>query len=83
MKRQTIYLFIILANFNARNNAVSDEYFVIFLVTEHQWNYTDRGKPKYWGEKPVPVPLSPPQTPHGLARNQTRASAVGSRRLTA
>jgi hypothetical protein len=30
---------------------------------EHRWNETDRGKPKYWGEKPVPVPLCPPQIP--------------------
>jgi hypothetical protein len=35
---------------------------------EHQWNETDRGKPKYSGEKPVPVPLCPPQIPHGLTR---------------
>jgi hypothetical protein len=32
---------------------------------------------------PVPVPLCPPQTPRGLARDRTRASALGSRRLTA
>jgi hypothetical protein len=35
------------------------------------------------GEKPVPVPLCPPQTPHGLTRDRTRASAVEGRRLTA
>jgi hypothetical protein len=34
-------------------------------------------------EKPVPVPLCPPQIPHGLTRDRTRASAVGGRRLTA
>jgi hypothetical protein len=33
------------------------------------------------GEKPVPVPLYPPQIPHGLTRARTRASA--GRRLTA
>jgi hypothetical protein len=32
--------------------------------------------------KPVPVPLCPPQTPHG-ARTRTRAAAMGSQRLTA
>jgi hypothetical protein len=32
--------------------------------------------------KPAPVPLCPPQTPHG-ARTRTRATAVGSQRLTA
>jgi hypothetical protein len=31
---------------------------------------------------PTPVPLCPPQTPHA-ARTRTRASAVGSQRLTA
>jgi hypothetical protein len=29
------------------------------------------------GGKPVPVPLYPPQIPHGLTRDRTRASAVG------
>jgi hypothetical protein len=24
-----------------------DYYFVLFLVMEHRWNETDRGKPKY------------------------------------
>jgi hypothetical protein len=33
---------------------------------EHRWNETDRGKPKYSGDKPIPVPLCPPQIPHGL-----------------
>jgi hypothetical protein len=28
------------------------------------------------GEKPVPVPLCPPQIPHGLTRDRTRASTV-------
>jgi hypothetical protein len=32
--------------------------------------------------KPAPVPLCPPQTPHG-ARTRTRAAALGSQRLTA
>jgi hypothetical protein len=32
--------------------------------------------------KPAPVPLCPPQIPHA-ARKRTRASAVGSQRLTA
>jgi hypothetical protein len=32
--------------------------------------------------KPAPVPLCPPQTPHA-ARTRTRASAVGTQRLTA
>jgi hypothetical protein len=32
--------------------------------------------------KPVPVPLYPPQIPHDLTCDQTRAAAVGSQRLT-
>jgi hypothetical protein len=34
------------------------------------------------GEKRVPVPLYPPQIPHGLTRARIRASAVRGRRLT-
>jgi hypothetical protein len=41
------------------------------------------GENRQLGEKPVPVPLCPPQTPHGLARDRTRASTVRGRRLTA
>jgi hypothetical protein len=33
--------------------------------------------------KHPPVPLCPPQIPHGLIWARTRAGAVGSRRLTA
>jgi hypothetical protein len=33
--------------------------------------------------KPAPVPLCPPQIPHDLTRDRTRAGAVGSQRLTA
>jgi hypothetical protein len=29
------------------------------------------------------MPLCPPQIPHGLTRDRTRASAVGGRRLSA
>jgi hypothetical protein len=50
---------------------------------EHRWNVTDRGKPKYSGEKPVPVPLCPPQIPYGLTWDRTRASAVSGRRVSA
>jgi hypothetical protein len=45
---------------------------------EHRWNETE-----VLGEKPVPVPLYPPQIPHELTRDRTRASPVGGRRLTA
>jgi hypothetical protein len=33
--------------------------------------------------KPAPVPLFPPQIPHDLTWDRTRAAAVGSQRLTA
>jgi hypothetical protein len=35
------------------------------------------------GRKPAPVPLCPPQIPHDLTWDRTRAAAVGSQRLTA
>jgi hypothetical protein len=38
-----------------------------------------QGKPKY-SEKTCPVPLCPPQIPHGLTRARTRASAVRGQR---
>jgi hypothetical protein len=34
------------------------------------------GKTEELGEKPVPVPLCPPQIQHGPTRARTRASAV-------
>jgi hypothetical protein len=40
-----------------------------------------QGKTEKLGEKPVPVPICPPQIPHGLTRARTRASAVRGRRL--
>jgi hypothetical protein len=41
-----------------------------------------QGKPEKRGEKPVPVPLCPPQISRGLSRARTRASAVGGRQQT-
>jgi hypothetical protein len=41
------------------------------------------GENRQLREKPVPVPLCPPQISHGLTRNRTRTSAVRGRRLTA
>jgi hypothetical protein len=46
-----------------------------------EWNW--QGKTEVLGEKPVPAPLCPPQIPHGLTRDWTRASAVIGRLLTA
>jgi hypothetical protein len=45
-----------------------------------EWNWQE--KTEVLGEKPVPVPLRPPQIPHGLTWDRTRASAVGGRWLT-
>jgi hypothetical protein len=50
---------------------------------ERRWNDILTGETEELGEKPVPVPLCPPQIPHGLTRARTRASAVRGRRLTA
>jgi hypothetical protein len=41
-----------------------------------------QGKTEEIGEKPVPVPLHPPQITHGLTRARTQASAVRGRRVT-
>jgi hypothetical protein len=38
-----------------------------------EWNW--QRKTEVLGEKPVPVPLCPPQILHGLTRDRTRASA--------
>jgi len=38
-----------------------------------------QGKTEELGEKPVPVPLCPPQIPHGLTRERTQSSAVRGR----
>jgi hypothetical protein len=46
-----------------------------------EWNW--QGKTEALEEKPVPVPLCPPQMPHVLTRDRIRASAMGSRLLTA
>jgi hypothetical protein len=45
-----------------------------------EW-YIDGKTEELW-EKPVPVPLCPPQIPHGLTRAWTRASVVRGRRPT-
>jgi hypothetical protein len=40
------------------------------------------GKAEELREKTVPVPLSPPQIPHGLTPSRTRASEVATNRLS-
>jgi len=44
-------------------------------------NDADRAKSKYQEMKPAQAPLYSPQTPHGLALNQTRVPTVGGRGL--
>jgi hypothetical protein len=39
-----------------------------------EWNW--QGKTEVLGEKSVPVPLCPPQIPHGRTQDRTRTSAV-------
>jgi hypothetical protein len=46
-----------------------------------EWYWQD--KIEELGEKPVPVPLCPPQIPHGMTWVRTGASGVRGRRLTA
>jgi hypothetical protein len=50
---------------------------------EDRWNDTDRRKTEVLTEKPVPLPLYPPQIPHGLTQDRSRVSAVKGRRITA
>jgi hypothetical protein len=50
---------------------------------ERRWNDILTGENRRTRKKkPVPVPLCPPQIPHGLTRARTGDSAVGGRRLT-
>jgi len=53
------------------------------MSTEQWWNDTDRGKAEVLGEKPIPVTLYLPQTPHWLAWNRNRTSEARGRRPTA
>jgi hypothetical protein len=63
-------------------------YVSILCIPQMIWVWTAMVE-WYWqrkteelGEKPVPVPLCPPQIPHGLTQVRTRASAVRGWRLT-
>jgi hypothetical protein len=59
---------------------------MMFFLLSHfngapvEWNW--QGKTEVLGEKPVPVPLYPPQIPNGPNRDRNRASAVRGLRLT-
>jgi hypothetical protein len=65
------------------NPVMKMKFFSAFLFNGApvEWNW--HGKTEVLGEKPVPVPLCPPQIPHGPTRDWTPASAVRGRRLTA
>jgi hypothetical protein len=62
-----------------------DQFFIFFILPSNgapvEWNC--QRKTEVLGEKPVPVSLCPPQIPHRLTRDRTRASAVRGRQLTA
>jgi hypothetical protein len=57
--------------------------FVLFLVMEHRWNETDRGKPKYSGKNLSQCHFVHNKSHMDWPQVRTRASAVGGRRLTA
>ena len=48
------------------------------MIMKHWWDDTDREEPNYW-DKTVPVPLRPPQIPHGMSQDRTLISAVRGR----
>jgi hypothetical protein len=50
---------------------------------ERPWNIILTVETEDLGEKPVPVPLYPPQIPNGLTRARIRACEVRGRGLTA
>ena len=60
-----------------------DPFFLIFPSNGAPVELNLQGKTEVLGEKPVSMPLCPPQIPHGLTRDRGRASAVTGRRLTA
>jgi len=55
----------------------------VVLVVDEWVEWFWQGKTEILGENPVLVSLCPPQIPHILAWNRTRALAVRGRRLTA
>jgi hypothetical protein len=47
-----------------------------WVDVKHWWNDIDGGKNKVLREKPVPLPLCPPQIPHGLTQGVRELSTV-------
>lgn len=52
-------------------------YIKMKMSTQHRWNNTDTHKMGVTRKKPVPLPIFPPQIPHGLNRDRTLASGAG------
>jgi hypothetical protein len=48
---------------------------VVYEHDDPRWNYIDRVT-EVLGDKPVPVPLCPPQIPHGVTRARTLTFSV-------
>jgi hypothetical protein len=46
------------------------------MIVEHWWNGNWQGKKEDLGKKKVPVPFFPPQAPHGLLWDLSKASIV-------
>ena len=61
----------------------SDEVFLFFQLTEHRWNETDTGKPKYSGKNLSQCHFFHHKSHMDRPRDRTRASVVTGRRLTA
>jgi hypothetical protein len=55
----------------------------IYEYGQPWWNDIDRWKNEELREKPIPVPLRPPPSPHGLTWAWTQASAVKGQRVSA
>jgi hypothetical protein len=56
---------------------------LLYMSTESHGGMMLTGETEKLGEKPVPAPLHPPQTPHGLTRMWTLVFAVRDQWLTA
>jgi hypothetical protein len=54
-----------------------------YLSMDPRWNDIDRANRRTRRKNLIPVPLCPPQIPHGNNRSRTQATAVRGRRLTA
>jgi hypothetical protein len=58
------------------------DFFFIFRSNWAPVEWNCQGKPEVIGGNPVPVPLCPPQIPHGLMRDRTRVGRPATNRLS-